>query len=1233
MQLWLASYVPSIRRVFHTLLQLETDALLGRARAATERAKELKALADSAAAAADAAKEETRAVQRELAATRADAEGMVKVLAALEKQVADVEEREARARKAEEDAAERVRQAVLERDQAVSREQQSRRELARLLDRRRAEITEASAHEAEAVADVRARLTAQLAAHDAELAAARAEVAAAGAAAERAQRDARSVQLELSKLQEASRAEQGRLQRTIDDLASKLAGVEEERDDAVAQAREAVARAAMQVETATREQQEAQQRAVAAESAAQRLARELADSEMQLRSARQAGEDANAALDAARRQLGEAKARAARDAAEAAAHAEAERHAAEARASKLASQLAAATGRAAELQAAVEGSGMGAAVGWPLAITDGNASFRPGTPVHPTAQLLAYQDENVRLRARVAELSSTLQYLQREFARLSTAAVEQEASTAHIRAAQAAAEATVTELSMQLAAMSAREDDRMRELQESKTECELAKLAAARSAVRADTLQAKLDATQAARAKAEASLAGISSGAGHFSNGSGPLSSFGWQGGGATLRGPGLGALTMRNGLASTAGSGAFPAAAPFAATLRQPLSATFRFNQELLAAQASQATPVSASPPPRFPAHSAGGLDHSAEAEASDTSAVLGASADGAALEARLASLGLLHKSAAMVAASGGNPTARSTDVHVASQPRAAKSVSRRAAAPAAAPAATATAAVARAPVRASAPVPAPAPEVSASAPTSAAAGSTLSAAVASSRTRRPSAASHSLEKTTVATRASQREALPSQQQGRSRLHDPLADMSEPSATAHSSRSGYSAEVDTHTDSPSASARRRRGVAPSDGAFAAAAPKVTAEAPVQLAALPVAPQSALLAPARPATTEAAHRSPTAPQTLVTAAQSPHALHADAALQAEEAAALQRKVERLRAKLSPVSAAAVAGGSAAPTEIVAPSFPTPVAAQPVHTSDAASMGTQPAAAASTSDRRDASPGPTATTDNVSRSASQTTGVGSPVAAQQPTATAVEAGREQPASASAPVGWARRAWDAAATGGYSDTASDRATAARSSPREDAPAPASFDASLGGDVIEEDIDAGIEFRATVAPSTPGDAQTADELALPGSPRSDRAAPLDAMRVGNEAPPASPESARRSVATPVSPPTAADFSIEDDDAGVDFVGAPAAAVLLTRDGNTAAKGTTPVEALESSAERSHGGGRAHESGPGVDAGNEDDDDATENSLERDFGAVEDAAALEESSQQLSGQDPDWF
>ena len=85
----------------------------------------------------DTAQEVLRKLRREYQSTRLDAEGMLQVMSGLERQISEYASREAEIEKAARDGKESIEQALVERDQALAREDQNRREIEKLLDERK----------------------------------------------------------------------------------------------------------------------------------------------------------------------------------------------------------------------------------------------------------------------------------------------------------------------------------------------------------------------------------------------------------------------------------------------------------------------------------------------------------------------------------------------------------------------------------------------------------------------------------------------------------------------------------------------------------------------------------------------------------------------------------------------------------------------------------------------------------------------------------------------------------------------------------------------------------------------------------------------------------------------------------------------------------------------------------------------------------------------------------------
>ena len=148
--------------------EAESEQLTKHAQSAADRARELGAKLAHAAAENDELQTHLRDAERELESSRQDCENMLSVMNSLEKQVADAKANRDRVTALEEEAIAKVEAAVLDRDAAQAKESQARREIARLLERRRLDMTEAAESEEAAVADVKGRLEGRLAEREAE---------------------------------------------------------------------------------------------------------------------------------------------------------------------------------------------------------------------------------------------------------------------------------------------------------------------------------------------------------------------------------------------------------------------------------------------------------------------------------------------------------------------------------------------------------------------------------------------------------------------------------------------------------------------------------------------------------------------------------------------------------------------------------------------------------------------------------------------------------------------------------------------------------------------------------------------------------------------------------------------------------------------------------------------------------------------------------------------------------
>ena len=133
------------------------------------------------------------------------------------------------------EAKEKVEQAMLERDQAVAREAQGRREIARLLEQRRGQAAAAMGHEEQSLKETRGRLELQLKSRDDSITKLGSRCAELQAKMERSARDQRTATVEREALMKDVETERTRLRDTIDEFGAKTKEAVERRDRAEAQ--------------------------------------------------------------------------------------------------------------------------------------------------------------------------------------------------------------------------------------------------------------------------------------------------------------------------------------------------------------------------------------------------------------------------------------------------------------------------------------------------------------------------------------------------------------------------------------------------------------------------------------------------------------------------------------------------------------------------------------------------------------------------------------------------------------------------------------------------------------------------------------------------------------------------------------------------------------------------------------------------------------------------------------
>ena len=199
----------------------ERESLEDRMNSVIEDANHLRQQLRSTEAELDAAREQLRRISLEFETTRADAEGMLKVMNGMEEQLTEYASREEQTVTLVKESKERVETALLERDQAVAREVQSRQEIARLLEKRREYAKELMAAEEKVAKETRDRMMEQLKARDEELNQLSERCAILQTDMARKDREAKAAQAERMSLLGEVNEERQRLRDSIDAFAAK----------------------------------------------------------------------------------------------------------------------------------------------------------------------------------------------------------------------------------------------------------------------------------------------------------------------------------------------------------------------------------------------------------------------------------------------------------------------------------------------------------------------------------------------------------------------------------------------------------------------------------------------------------------------------------------------------------------------------------------------------------------------------------------------------------------------------------------------------------------------------------------------------------------------------------------------------------------------------------------------------------------------------------------------------
>lgn len=474
-ELQLKSYRSAIEEVA-ARAGAEAEALALKAKTANEKKRELQEANETLAAELAAAKTELESTRNELYTTRADAENMLLAIQASESQLGAIESREAKARAIELAATEKEAKAQRLVDIAVAGEEDAKRDLARLLEKRRIELESHQAQEAEAIAAARSRLLEAASVREEEILRLRQDSASAQATAERYQRETSSAQSELARAEALAASELRRLSESIRLLSERVARAEEDKDAASHMAIQGEALAIERMRDAEAARAEAEQRSLAAEAGIRRVSSALQSVESRNRELSDQLLDVERALDAQRRETLSLKMRA--ETAEV--------------------DLVNEKGRfQRQLQLSMQQSHQSSESWTGSSSALANSSGSSAGVVARQVQERAYVDEINRLRSKIREMSSLLIALQRDHAAAVNAANEAEESLAVSRDACAQAEANATDLLSQISSAAVREDSLLRSLEDIRTQSELSKLKASRANARAESLAKKLEAAEA----------------------------------------------------------------------------------------------------------------------------------------------------------------------------------------------------------------------------------------------------------------------------------------------------------------------------------------------------------------------------------------------------------------------------------------------------------------------------------------------------------------------------------------------------------------------------------------------------------------------------------------------------------------------------------------------------------------------------------------------------------------
>lgn len=445
--------------------------------------------------------ESTRKDSAQHKAAAAAAQGEVTKLASLiaqmQQRIRSVSEREAALEAVEAGAAQRIAQAGRERDLARSNEAAMKQELERYQATRRAEHQAAREAQEVAVSEVLQRTSAVTEADKAEITSLRSANGRLTQQLEQAAKDLASLRQAIATASTGPAADVVNLRASMEQLHAKLSAAERSRDEALHTSFRAEKEAQAKVAAAQADTQAMQARVAGLESTITTQSSDLATERSKARALQMRVDETRNECETLRTQLHSLQ---------------------QSIATAIGSQTAAAEQKAAELLDAnaslrqsleVSQARQAASESTVSALQqDLDTSVRARVEQH-VAVAEGKAEEAARLRARLTEVSLALQNLQREYVSAATAAHESEQSLFAVRAAYVNSQAVLSDVTAQLSASLAREDERSKALAEARAGAELAKLSCNRATARCTAVENRLQSVEKERDSLQLALAAL----------------------------------------------------------------------------------------------------------------------------------------------------------------------------------------------------------------------------------------------------------------------------------------------------------------------------------------------------------------------------------------------------------------------------------------------------------------------------------------------------------------------------------------------------------------------------------------------------------------------------------------------------------------------------------------------------------------------------------------------------